>query len=97
MVILYCSKTLRKYLLWGDDLESLKGLLSFLNSLEDKKIDYKLNKIRNEAIMVEIAVPGQLWEVEFMDDGTIEIEKFINDGGFYDGEELKALFENFSD
>ncbi|MBO0586795.1 hypothetical protein [Sporosarcina sp. E16_8] len=78
-------------------MESLKRLLGFLNSLEDKKIDYKLNKIRNEAIMVEIAVPGQLWEVEFMDDGTIEIEKFINDGGFYDGEELKTLFEKFSD
>jgi len=77
-------------------LESLKGLIGFLNSLEDKKIYYKLNKIRNEAIMVEVAVPGQLWEVEFMDDGTIEIEKFINDGGFYDGEELKTLFGEFS-
>lgn len=78
-------------------MESLKRLLGFLNSLEDKGIYYKLNKIRNEAIMVEIAVPGQLWEVEFMDDGTIEIEKFINDGGFYDGAELKNLFENFGD
>ena len=75
----------------------MKKLLDFLNSLEDKNIYYKLNKIRNESIMVEVAVQGERWEVEFMDDGTIEIEKFKSDGDFYDGEELKSLFKNFSD
>lgn len=75
----------------------MKELLDFLNSLEDKKIDYKLNKIRNESIMVEVAVPGERWEVEFMDDGMIEIEKFKSDGDFYDGKELDYLFENFID
>ena len=48
--------------------------------------------------MVEVAVPGQRWEVEFMDDGLIEIEKFISDGGvWYDENELMNLFEDFSD
>ncbi len=75
----------------------MKKLLDFLNSLEDKKIYYKLNKIRTESIMVEVAVPGERWEVEFMDDGTIEIEKFISDGDFYDGKELEYLFNNIND
>ncbi|MFJ7934181.1 hypothetical protein [Sporosarcina sp. NPDC096371] len=75
----------------------MKELLDFLNKLEDKKIYYKLDKVRNESIMVEVAVPGERWEVEFMDDGTIEIEKFIVDGDMYEGSELKYLFENFSD
>lgn len=26
---------------------------------------------------MEIAVPGQRWEVEFMEDGTVEIEKSL--------------------
>ncbi|MFD1928412.1 hypothetical protein ACFSFY_10145 [Sporosarcina siberiensis] len=70
----------------------------FLNELEERKIYYKLNKVRSEAIMVEIALPGQRWEVEFMDDGSIEIEKFISDGGvLYDEKELKNLFDEFSD
>lgn len=47
----------------------LKELIDFLNQLEDRKIYYRLNKIRTESIMVEVAVPGQRWEVEFMDDG----------------------------
>jgi hypothetical protein len=62
--------------------------ISFLNKLEDKGIFYKLTKVRDEAIMVEVAVPGQRWEIEFTEDGTVEIEKFISDGNFYD---VKAL------
>ncbi|MCM3629480.1 hypothetical protein M3194_19255 [Paenibacillus glycanilyticus] len=47
--------------------------------------------------MVEVAVPGQRWEIEFMDDGTIEIEKFISDGEIYDAAELEVLLKGFSD
>ena len=75
----------------------IKELIDFLNKLEDNKIFYKLNKVRHDAIMVEIAVPGQRWEVEFMADGSIEIEKFISDGEIYDEKELEVLFKDFSD
>ena len=47
--------------------------------------------------MVEVAVPGQRWEVEFMDDGTIEIEKFFSEGTIHGSEELQVLIDNFSD
>ncbi|WP_245983331.1 hypothetical protein [Ammoniphilus oxalaticus] len=76
---------------------NLKKLIYFLNQLEKMKIYYKLNKVRNEAIMVEVAVPGQRWEIEFMEDGTIEIEKFISDQDFYDSNELDVLLRDFSD
>ena len=75
----------------------LKAFINFLNKLEDNSIFYKLNKVRNEAIMVEVAVPGQRWEIEFMEDGTVEVEKFISDGDFYDVKELEILFKDFSD
>lgn len=47
--------------------------------------------------MVEIAVPGQRWEVEFFADGNIEVEKFISDGTLFDKSELETLFAKFSD
>lgn len=74
-----------------------KEFIHFLNNLEDSNIFYKLDKVRNEAIMMEIVVPGQRWEVEFMEDGTVEIEKFIGDGDFYDSKEIEVLFRDFSD
>lgn len=81
----------------GMVLLELKEFIHFLNKLEDSNIFYKLTKVRNEAIMVEIAVPGQRWEVEFMEDGTVEIEKFISDSCNYDIKELETLFKDFSD
>ncbi|MFP7472892.1 hypothetical protein SFC55_17960 [Niallia taxi] len=75
----------------------LKEFIRFLNRLEQNDIFYKLDKIRNDAVLVEIAVPGQRWEVEFMEDGTVKIEKFISDGDFYDVKEIEILIKEFSD
>ena len=74
----------------------MKKLFDFLSKLEENKIYYRLNKVR-DSIMVEIAVPGQRWEVEFFDDEHVEIEKFVSDGVIYNQEELEGLFNQFSD
>ena len=74
----------------------MKKLFDFLSKLEENKIYYRLNKVR-DSIMVEIAVPGQRWEVEFFDDEHVEIEKFVSNGVIYNQEELEDLFNQFSD
>ena len=33
--------------------------------------------------MVHIATPGSRWEVEFMDDGGVEVERFDSDGTLF--------------
>ena len=77
-------------------MDGLSKLIMFLNKLDEDKIYYRLNKIR-DSILVEISVPGQRWEVEFMMNGQIEIEKFITDSKICDGKELEVLFRDFSD
>jgi hypothetical protein len=44
------------------------------------KIHHRLDQYRDDAIMVEVAVPGERWEIEFLDDGTVEAEVFRSDG-----------------
>ncbi|MDC0762620.1 hypothetical protein POF51_18055 [Brevibacillus sp. AG] len=78
-------------------MERLHELNDLLNKLEERHIFYRLSKIRSESIMIEVAVPGQRWEIEMMEDGRIEIEKFISDGDIYDEKELDVLFRDFSD
>ena len=51
-------------------------LFAFLRELEDRKIHFELGRHRDEAVMVKVAVPGQRWEVEFCEDGTIDGEVF---------------------
>lgn len=74
----------------------MKRLIDFLNKLEDLKIYYRLNKVR-DAIMVEIAVPGERWEVEFMEDDTIQVERYKSDGIIKNESELEVLFKDFTD
>lgn len=75
----------------------LKEFIVFLNKLEENSIFYKLDKFRYDCIMVEVTVPGQRWEIEFMDDGSVEIEKYISGKDMYDVNELETLFKEFSD
>ena len=66
----------------------MKKLLNFLNNLEKRKIHYRLEHNREDFIMVNVAVPGGRWEIEFSDDGRIEIEIFKNSSGVLCDESL---------
>lgn len=74
----------------------MRKLLSFLSMLEQNCIHYKLNKTR-DSILVEVAVPGQRWEIEFFANNQIEVERFISTGEIEDDTSLDSLFKNFSD
>ena len=74
----------------------MRILLEFLRKLEENKIYYKLNKIR-ESILVEIAVPSERWEVEFFENGEIQVERFISNGEITGEDSLDLLFNQFSD
>ncbi len=69
----------------------MQKLIDFLEKLEEKKIYYKLNKVR-DAIMVEVAIPGERWEVEFFANGNVEVEKFISDAEIHGEEKLEEIF-----
>ena len=72
----------------------MKKLIAFLEKLEEKKVYYKLDKVR-DAIMVEVAVPGERWEVEFFVNGNIEVEKFVSNGEILEADEIEKLFTDF--
>ena len=71
-------------------------LTSFLTDLERREISYTLAHNRDEAIMVNVAVPGERWEVEFMDDGSVEVERFVSDGQISSDEMLSQLFARYA-
>jgi hypothetical protein len=70
-------------------------LLDFLNRLDQANVWYRLVHTRPESVMVDIALPGWRWEVEFMADGAVEIERYQSLAGVEDQPEL--LDELFTD
>jgi hypothetical protein len=75
----------------------LSRLASFLEELREASIHFTVRSVRPQAIMVNVSVPGERWEVEFLDDGSIEVERFVTTGSLSDASALPDLFRRFSD
>lgn len=73
----------------------LRRLLSFLNRLDEARIAYDLKHTRPDSIMIDVSLPGWHWEVEFMTDGSVEIERYRSVAGVEDDPSL--LEELFRD
>jgi hypothetical protein len=71
-------------------------LLTFLRQLEEAKIAYDLRHSRYNAVMVRINVPGERWEVEFLEDDDVEVERFTSNGEIHDESMLDELFDKHS-
>ena len=68
-------------------MSALTHVLELCAELQRHRIVYQLMVDRTEALMIVVAVPGERWEIEFFDDGHIEVEKFVS-RGVEDGEHI---------
>lgn len=78
-------------------MNAMRKLLDFLTELEKRHIAFTLASVRDDTIMVRIAVPGERWEVEFWDDGEVEVEVFRSEHGVEGEETLVRLFNEHSE
>ncbi len=76
--------------------EGLQRLLEFLGQLRDHEIGFRLSAPRREAIMVEVALPRERWEIEFFDDGHVETDRFIGSEGVQSGPGLRDFWSTVS-
>jgi hypothetical protein len=72
-------------------------LTSFLKQLEEAHIYYTLASHREDAVMVLVTVPGERWEVEFLGDGAIEVERFLSNGEICGADALGELWTKYAD
>lgn len=75
----------------------MSTLEDFLLSIERRRIFFRLERIRADAVAVMIAVPGERWEVEFFEDGRVEAERFVSDGQIHDESALVTILSRFSE
>ncbi len=75
---------------------SLGKLLAFLDRLESVNLWYRLIRVR-DSVMVKVSVPGEMWEVEFFEDGHVEVERYVSTGSIEGEEAIDRLFDLYSD
>jgi len=76
---------------------TIGNLLEMISRLKSAHIYYQLSDHTEGAIMIEVSVPGERWEIEFHEDGRISVETFVSSGGVRSPEALQSLFNRFSD
>jgi hypothetical protein len=74
-------------------MSKLSKLTGFLDRLDGAEIQYTLSSVREGVITICLAIPGERWEVEFLDDGGVEVERFRSDGEIQDFSVTRKLFE----
>jgi hypothetical protein len=77
--------------------QDLKGLLELLGRLEAAKIHFTLAHHQEDAITIEVAVPGQRWEIDCYSNGKIDVEVFKSDGVIRDASAIDDLLHDFSE
>jgi hypothetical protein len=69
----------------------------FIRQLEASRVHYALTSVREGAVMVQVAIPGERWEVEFFEDREPAIEVFSSDGSMFGPEKLADLRDKARD
>jgi len=74
-----------------------RKLTTFLKRLEGAHVHYLLAYHREDVLMVLVTVPGERWEVEFLADGSIEVERFVSNGEICSEDALSELWTKYAD
>ena len=80
--------------------DAYREFLALLVKLDRARISYRLHHSRDDAMLIEVNVPGERWEIELCDYGDEfqwEIERFRSLGKIEDESALDELFSKFSD
>jgi hypothetical protein len=62
--------------------------LDFIRACKDVRAWYRIESIRDNTVMVLSKLPGQYWEIEFFDNGELEIERYFSPGKIETNEDL---------
>jgi hypothetical protein len=63
--------------------------------LDRRHVAYEIRNIRENVLMIRVSVPGERWELEFFEDGSIELERFVSAGVDADAAAPTRLLEYF--
>jgi len=77
-------------------IKDIEGLIQLLERLKGSHIYFQLARYRDDAVSIEVFVPGQRWEIDVLTDGEVCVEVFKSAGEIYGSEKLEELISEFA-
>ncbi len=72
-------------------------LMEVIRALEAARIHYRVTYHRYDAVTIEATVPGERWEIDVLEDGGVDFERFVSAGGVTGEAEMKQLVARFAE
>src|SRR4051812_42006356 len=72
-------------------------LMDLIRELKEAKIHFELSHHRDDGISILVTVPGERWEIDVLDDGEVDFERFKSDGKIHERAELGEAIRQFAD
>ncbi len=72
-------------------------LLAFLERLDKAHIPYRIAHQRDEAVSVVAFAPGAYWEIDFLADGGVDVERYRSRGEIEGESALEELFDAWAE
>lgn len=60
--------------------DAMQVLLELSDRLAEAGIQHDLKRFRDDALSIVASVPGEYWEIDVLDDGSLNVEVFRSDG-----------------
>ena len=70
-------------------IDPYRRLMKIIHALEAARIHFTVTRYRRDAVSILATVPDERWEIDVLEDGTIEFERFVSTGGVTGKTELK--------
>lgn len=80
----------------GRKADPYRRLMKIIHALEEARIHFTVTRYRRDAISVLATVPDERWEIDVLEDGTVEFERFVSKGGVAGKAELKRAIERIA-
>ena len=71
-------------------------LFDILHQLDEAKIAYTVTRYRYDAVSVIAKVPGERWEIDVMEDGDVDFERFVSNGEILERDRLDEYIKRFT-
>ncbi|WP_155265031.1 hypothetical protein [Sphingomonas segetis] len=70
---------------------AIPSLHEFIRELESTRTYFSLTSVREGAVMIEVALVDERWEIEFFEDRERQLEIYRSDGTIFGPEKLAEL------
>ena len=72
-------------------------LMEIVRALDAAGIHFEMAHNRHDAVSIRASVPGERWEIDVLEDGDVDLERFVSNGHVGGADEMTDFIARFAE